>query len=70
MEVFEHFARRLAFLIGTHHNRRAVRVGTADHDDAIALQTLIARKNIGRQISARHVADMQVAVGIGPGNAN
>ena len=45
----------------------AVTIGAADHQHMIATQTVIARENIGGQVGTGEVADMQVAIGVGPG---
>ncbi len=70
MVVLEDLARGLAALVGLDGDRRAVRVRAGDHQDAVALQPVIAGKDIGRQVGAGQVADVQIAVGIRPGDGN
>jgi hypothetical protein len=70
MIVFKDFPRRLAFLLSAHHDGRAVRVAAAHHQHAAALQALVAREDVRRQIGAGDVPHMQVAIGVRPGDAN
>ena len=68
--VLEDLARRLALFLCAHDDGRAVRVAAAHHQHAAALQALVAREDVRRQIGAGDVPHMQVAIGIRPGDAN
>ncbi len=59
-----------ALLVGGKDDRGAVRVGAADHQDIIPLQAMIARNDIAGQVRAGDVADVDLSVGIGPGNGD
>jgi hypothetical protein len=58
------------FCIGPHGDRRAVRIGAGDHQHLSPAQALVARKNIGRQVRAGQVPDMDFSIGIRPGNGD
>ena len=61
---------RDAFLLGAQHDGRAVGVGAGDHAHLVAAQALVAGVDVGGQISAGHMAEMAVAAGVGPGDAD
>lgn len=64
--ILKERARRHAALIRLDQDRCAVRIRAADHQHAVALQPMVAREDIGRQIGACHMPDVQIAVGVGP----
>ncbi len=64
------FLDRLAFLIGCDGDRRAMRVGAADHQDIVSLQTVIACDNVTGQMGAGDIPDMDFGIGIGPGDGD
>jgi hypothetical protein len=68
--VLEDLARRDSTLIGFYRDGCAVTVRAGDHQDVIPGQPVIARKDVRRQIGAGQMADVQIAVGIGPGNGH
>ena len=59
-----------AFGIGAHRDRRAVRVGAGDHQHLVARQAVVAGEDIGRQVRAGDIADMDLRVGIRPGDGD
>ncbi len=48
MERLEYLPRGLALLVRPNGHGRAVAVGTGDHQDMIALQTMVAGVDVGR----------------------
>ena len=62
----EHLLRRNPLLLRRQRNRRAVRVAPRHHQHLIALDAMIAREYIRRQVRPRHMPDMDRAVGIRP----
>ncbi len=60
---------RDTLFVGAHGDGRAVGIGSRDHQDVVALQSLVAGKDIGRQIGAGQVPQVLDAVGVGPGHA-
>ena len=62
--------RRDALLLGADGDRRAVLVAARDHQDVVAAQALEAGEDVGRQVHAGQVADVQRAVGVRPGRAD
>jgi len=70
MIALEHLARRDAFLVGLHRDRRAVAVAAGHHQHLVPLQAVVAGENVGRQVGARDVAEMLRAVGVRPGDAH
>ena len=59
-----------AFLFGADGDRRAVRVRAGEHEHVVAAHAVVARKDVRWQIGAGDVADVQIAVAIGPGGEN
>ena len=68
MIMLEDLKRRQAAFVGFDRDRRAVAVGAADHQHMIAPQAMITGEDIGRQVSASQMPDMQIAIGVGPGH--
>src|SRR5262245_52805399 len=64
--MLEDFPRGDAALIGFDRNRRAVTIRAGNHQDMIALQTMIASEDVGGQIYPGEMSNMQVAIGIRP----
>jgi hypothetical protein len=57
-----------AFALSGHRDRRPVRVASAHHENAVAAQTVIAGEGIGGNIDAGDMAEMEITVGVGPGD--
>src|SRR5438045_2325445 len=68
--MLEQFAGRNAALISLDQDRRAMRIRAADHQHMVAFETMVAGKDIGGQIHTRQMSNMQVTIGVGPGNRN
>ena len=68
MEPFQHFLRLDVLLVGADGNRRAVGIGTGNHQDFIAFHPVVACENVGSQIAAGNMAHVQRAIGVRPGN--
>ena len=62
--------RRLARGVGGDHDRRAVLVRTADHENVVPAKSVIAGERIGRDAEARDMADMSEAARIRPGHCH
>ena len=63
-------ARGNSFLIGSDGNGGAVGIAAGDHQHFVAAHSVIAGEDVGGQIAAGDVSEMQGAVGVGPGNAD
>ena len=59
-----------ALAVGGDHDRRAVFVGPADHEDVVALQTVIAGKDVRWHARPGDVAEVARPAGVGPGDGN
>jgi len=59
-------ARFDAFLVGPHRDGRAVSVAPRHHQHPVAPEPVVAGEDVGRQVRARDVAQVQRAVGVGP----
>jgi hypothetical protein len=70
VKIFVHFFDWSALCIGAQGHRRPVGVGARNHQHVVALQTVIARVNIGWQISAGDIADVDLCIGVRPGNCD
>ncbi len=70
MEMFKHLSRRTTLLVGFNRDRCAVRVRAGDHEHMVALQSMVARENISRQVGARQMTNVQVTIGVRPCNGN
>src|SRR5262249_29766671 len=68
--VLKNLPRWQATFISFNGNRRTVRVRARDHQDTVALEPMVACKDIRRQQGAGQVPNVQIAVGVGPGNRN
>ena len=65
-----HFLDRFAFFIGCQGDRRAVRIGAADHQHVIPFQAVVARDDVTGQMGAGDIPYVDFGVGIGPGNGD
>ena len=70
MKTLVNLERADALCIGADSHGRAVRIGAGDHQNAVAFQAVVAGKDIRRQVSASQVADMNLGIGIRPGNGD
>ncbi len=68
--VLEDRARGDAPLVRLDRDRRAVTVRSRHHQDVIPLEAVIAREDVGGQVSARDVSDVEIAVGVGPSDGD
>ena len=68
--LFVNLFHRLAFPIGSDGDGRPVRIGTADHQDVVPFQAVEAGNDVTGQMRAGDVADMDLGIGIGPGNGD
>ena len=66
VEAVGRLTRRLARRVGRDHDRRAVLVGPADHEDVVPAQSVIAGEGVRRDAEARHMADVPEAARIRP----
>ena len=65
-----HFFDRLAFLVRAIVDRRAVRIGARDHQNIVAFQAVVAGDNVTGQVRAGDIADVDLGIGIWPGNGD
>ena len=70
MKFLVDFFDRFAFLICRNDDGRAVRIGAGNHQDIVAFQTMIAGNDIARQVRTGQIADMDLGIGIRPGNCD
>jgi hypothetical protein len=56
--------------IGAHGHRRAMRIGTGDHQHIPAAQAVIASEDIGGQVGPGDVSNVDFSAGVGPGDGN
>src|SRR3990170_1392749 len=68
--ILENLARRLSTPVGLNRDRGAMGVGAGDHQNAVSPQAVVAREDVGRQVGAGQMADVQIAVGIRPGDGD
>ena len=66
----DHLGRSYAFLVGPDGNGRAVGVAARYHQHAVALEPVIAGENVGGQVAPGDVAEVQRAIGVGPGDGD
>ena len=59
-----------ALLAGLDGDGHAVLVGAADEEHLLAVVAQVARVDVGRDIDASEVADVDGAVGVGQGRSN
>ena len=52
--------------VGRDHDRRAVLVRPADHEDVVALESVVPREDVGRHAGAGNVAEMARAARVRP----
>ena len=62
-------AGRDAFLVGPYGDGGAVGVAAGHHQDLVSPHPVIAGKNVRGQVTARHMAQVQRPVGVGPCNS-
>jgi hypothetical protein len=70
VELLEQRARGDAVFVGLDRDRRAVRVRAADHQDAVALEPVVAGEDVGGQVGPGQMADVQIAIGVRPGDGD
>src|SRR3990172_8048510 len=70
MKRGRHLLRRATLLLRPDRNWRAVLVGAGDHEDAVAGDAVVAGEDVGRQIGAGDLAQVQRSIGIRPGDAD
>jgi len=70
MEALEDLTWRLTFLLGTHSDRCAVRIGAGDHQHVIAGQAVVAGADVTREMGASDVAGVDFGAGVGPGDSD
>ena len=68
MIAFQHGVGGNALLVGADGDGRAVGVGAGHHQHLVALHPVVARENVGGQVTAGDVAHVEGAVGVGPGD--
>ena len=61
------FRRGNPFLVGADGYRGAVGIAPRHHQHTVSLETVIAGEYVGGKVAACHMAQVQRAVGIGPG---
>jgi hypothetical protein len=66
--LLKEFPRADAAFVGLNENRRAVTVRTGHHQHAIALETMVAGKNVRREIRSGQMPHVEIAIRIGPGH--
>ena len=62
--------RRAAFLLGADGDGHAVLVASADEDDVLLLQAQVAHVDVGGDVDAGQVSDVDGTVGIGQGRCH
>src|SRR5207237_10832440 len=62
--------RGAALPVGRDQDRGAVLIGAADHQHLVALQPVVARKDVRRHAEAGHVAQVSGAARVRPGNVD
>ena len=62
----ENLSRGDPFLLGANGNGGAVAIAAGNHQHLVALDAVIAGENVGSQVTASDVAQVERAVGIGP----
>ena len=63
----DHLGGGNSFLVGAYGDGGAVGIAAGHHQHMIAPEAVVAGEDVGRQVTARHVAQVQGAIGIGPG---
>ena len=58
------------FLLRGDHDGGAVHVAAAYHQHLVSLEPVVTGKYVGRQVAARHVAQMQRSIGVWPRNGD
>ena len=66
VELVDDLLRRAALVVGADGDRRAVLVAAGHHQHVVARHAVIAREDVGRQIRAGDVAEVQRAVRVRP----
>src|SRR5438874_1322720 len=70
VEMVRDLARRAMLLLGPHRDRGSMLVGPRNHENVVAEQPIEAGENIGGQIRAGDLPDVQRAVRVRPRDAN
>ncbi|MEY3073184.1 MAG: hypothetical protein RLZZ353_1380, partial [Actinomycetota bacterium] len=70
MEAVDDLAGRDALLLGAYRDGGAVAVRARHHQDPVAGDAVVAGEDVGRQVRAGEVAEMQRTVGVGPGDGD
>jgi len=52
--------------VGADGDRRPMGVGPGDHQDAVSGQAVVAGEDVGRQVGADDIADVDVGIGVRP----
>src|SRR5688572_13430341 len=65
-----HFLDGFALSIRRQRDGRPVRISPTDHQDLVALESMVACDNITRQMGAGNVSYMYFCIGVRPGNCN
>ena len=66
----DYLLRRFALLFSAQRNWRSMLIAPRDHQYLITLKTVIASKDIGRQVSPSYLPQMKRTIGIRPGYAD
>ena len=56
--------------VSLHRDRCAVRVGAGYHEHLVAAQALVAGEDIGGQVRAGKVTDVDIGIRVRPGNGD
>ena len=59
-----------SLLLGADGDRRAVLVAAGDHEHVVAGGAVVASEDVGRQVGAGDLTDVEGAVGVGPGDGD
>ena len=70
VELGGDLARRAALLLGADGDRRAVLVAAGDHEDVVAGGAVVAGEDVGGQVGADDLTDVEGAVAVGPGDGD
>ena len=66
----EHFLRADAPLLRFQRHGRPVRIAAGHHQDIVALQPVVSREDVRRNVRPRRMADVYGAVGVRPSHGN
>ena len=68
--TFDDFLGGDAFLVSPDGDGSAVGVAARDHQDIVALHTMVTGKYVGAKVAAGDMTEVKRAVGIGPSNSH